>query len=109
MLCKLKKKCLCIGLTLALCLSAATICGGNGFNTVNAASDQRAAAVDTSGKGDGYSAVLYDNTNGLPTSEANAVIETPDGFIWIGSYSGLARYDGKSFEHVDSTTLGRNQ
>ena len=104
MLCKLKKKCLCIGLTLALCLSAATICGGNGFNTVNAASDQRAAAVDTSGKGDGYSAVLYDNTNGLPTSEANAVIETPDGFIWIGSYSGLARYDGKSFEHVDSTT-----
>ncbi|MBE5905461.1 MAG: hypothetical protein E7277_01535 [Lachnospiraceae bacterium] len=42
---------------------------------------------------EGYSAVLYDNTNGLPTSEANAIAETSEGFIWIGSYSGLIRYD----------------
>lgn len=54
--------------------------------------------------GDGYSAVLYDNTNGLPTSEANAIAETKEGFIWIGSYSGLIRYDGNTFERVDSTT-----
>ena len=36
-------------------------------------------AVDPTGKGDGYSAVLYDNTNGLPTSEANAIAQTSDG------------------------------
>ena len=60
-------------------------------------------SVDMTGKGDGYSAVLYDNTNGLPTSEANAVAETSDGFIWIGSYSGLIRYDGSNFERFDSS------
>ena len=61
-------------------------------------------AVDPTGKGDGYSAVLYDNTNGLPTSEANAIAQTSDGFLWIGSYSGLIRYDGNTFERIDSTT-----
>ncbi len=53
---------------------------------------------------EGYSCVLYDNSNGLPTSEANDIAETSDGFIWIGSYSGLIRYDGNTFERIDSTT-----
>ena len=61
-------------------------------------------AVDPASKTDGYSAVLYDNNNGLPTSEANAITETFEGFLWIGSYSGLIRYDGNSFDRVDSTT-----
>ena len=45
--------------------------------------------------------VLYNNTNGLPTSEANAIAQTSEGFIWIGSYGGLVRYDGKEFERMD--------
>lgn len=53
---------------------------------------------------EGYASVLYDNTNGLPTSEANAIAQTSDGFIWIGSYSGLIRYDGNTFERYDSTS-----
>lgn len=60
--------------------------------------------VDPTGQGSGFSAVLYDNTNGLPTSEANAIAETREGFLWIGSYSGLIRYDGSKFERIDSTT-----
>ena len=60
--------------------------------------------IDPSGKEEGYSAVLYNSTNGLPTSEANAIEETSEGFIWIGSYSGLIRYDGNTFERMDSTT-----
>ncbi|MCR5774383.1 MAG: hypothetical protein K6G42_04800, partial [Lachnospiraceae bacterium] len=51
-------------------------------------------SVDPTGLKEGFSAVLYDNSNGLPTSEANAITETSDGFIWIGSYAGLIRYDG---------------
>ena len=50
---------------------------------------------------EGFEAILYDNTNGLPTSEANAIVQTKEGFIWIGSYSGLIRYDGKTFERID--------
>ena len=61
-------------------------------------------AVDPTGRDEGFSAVLYDNTNGLPTSEANDIVETSEGFIWIGSYSGLIRYDGNTFERLDSTT-----
>lgn len=57
-------------------------------------------SVDPTGKGDGFSAVLYNNSNGLPTSEANAIAETEEGFIWIGSYSGLIRYDGNTFERI---------
>ena len=52
----------------------------------------------------GYFTYLYDNSNGLIASEANAVAQIGIGFIWIGGYSGLTRYDGNEFTHFDSTT-----
>ncbi len=55
-------------------------------------------------QGAGYSTILYDSSNGLPTSEANAVIQASDGFVWIGSYSGLIRYDGNDFERFDASS-----
>ena len=48
--------------------------------------------------------VLYDNTNGLPTAETNDIAQTSEGFIWIACYAGLIRYDGNTFERLDSTT-----
>ena len=60
--------------------------------------------TDPIGRGNNYSSVLYDNTNGLLTSEANTIAQTGEGFIWIGSYSGLIRYDGHTFERMDSST-----
>lgn len=51
-----------------------------------------------------YTAILYDNTNGLPTSEANAIVQSEDGYIWLGGYSGLIRYDGNTFYRYDSST-----
>ena len=44
-----------------------------------------------------YTTNLYNNRSGLPTSEANVVMQTADGYIWIGSYGGLIRYDGTNF------------
>lgn len=44
----------------------------------------------------------YNAENGLPTGEANAILQTQDGFIWIGSYGGLIRYDGKSFKNFST-------
>ena len=52
----------------------------------------------------GYFTYLYDNSNGLITSEANAVAQIGIGFIWIGGYSGLTRYDGNEFTHFNPTT-----
>ena len=63
-----------------------------------------ALAVDPIRKNEGFSAVLYNNSNGMPTSEANAVAQTADGFLWIGSYAGLIRYDGTSFERFDPSS-----
>ena len=54
--------------------------------------------------------VLYNASNGLPTSEANCVLAASDGYIWIGGYSGIVRYDGVNFERLpvtDGLTSGR--
>ncbi len=50
----------------------------------------------------GYVARLYDASNGLPTSDANYVLGSSDGFVWIGGYSGILRYDGNTFTKIDS-------
>ena len=44
-----------------------------------------------------YVVNVYNERNGLPTGEANTVVQTDDGYIWIGSYGGLIRYDGSEF------------
>ena len=59
---------------------------------------------DLFGNGSDYTSILYDSNNGLPTSDANDIVQSDDGFIWIGSYSGLIRYDGTTFHRFDSKT-----
>ena len=71
-------------------------------NMIFAETAQPAPAVDPVSQSESFTAVLYNNTNGLPTSEANDIAETSEGFIWIGSYSGLIRYDGKTFDRMYS-------
>lgn len=44
-----------------------------------------------------YQQIVYDDASGLPTREANDICQTADGYIWIGSYGGLLRYDGQNF------------
>ena len=72
--------------------------GGGGY----AASEQL--------EGFGYSTKIYDSTNGLPTSDANYILCSDYGFIWVGGYSGILRFDGSGFERLDSSdglTSGR--
>lgn len=38
---------------------------------------------------------------GLPQSSANAVIQSKDGYMWIATFGGLARFDGRSFTVFD--------
>ncbi len=89
---------------LALLLAAQAVCFAAVEGTRNASGTlNRTVSVDPTGRTEGFSAVLYNNLNGLPTSEANAIAETDEGFPWIGSYAGLIRYDGNTFERMDST------
>lgn len=51
----------------------------------------------------GYLEVVYDNNNGLGSAAANTVVQTEDGFVWIGTYNGLIRYDGADFYHYPNS------
>ena len=50
----------------------------------------------------GYVRTIFNKDNGLPTDEANAVLQTEDGYLWIGSYGGLLRYDGTTFRNFST-------
>lgn len=57
-----------------------------------------------------YTSEIYDATNGMPTSDINCILGASDGYIWIGGYSGIIRYDGTAFEKLDTAdglTSGR--
>lgn len=45
-----------------------------------------------------YQQTIYNNENGLPGGVANDIAQTSDGVLWIGTYGGLYRYNGSSFE-----------
>ena len=36
--------------------------------------------------------------DGLPNQKVHAIDQDRDGFLWIGTHDGLARYDGSSFK-----------
>lgn len=55
----------------------------------------------------------FDSDTGLPDHSVNAIAEDPFGGIWIATWNGLARFDGKdmdNYTHIDgdSTSLGSN-
>ncbi|HEY3763200.1 MAG TPA: two-component regulator propeller domain-containing protein [Verrucomicrobiae bacterium] len=41
---------------------------------------------------------LWQAEDGLPQSAIPAVLQTSDGFLWVCTYGGLARFDGQHFE-----------
>lgn len=51
-------------------------------------------------KNERFSSRIFNNQNGMMSSEANVIAETEDGCIWIGSYAGLTKYDGTDFEFI---------
>lgn len=38
---------------------------------------------------------------GLPQNKVTTVVQTRDGYLWVGTYSGLARFDGVQFKVFD--------
>ncbi len=66
--------------------------GGGGYSATGQAGDV------------GFSTKIYDATNGLPTSDANCILGSSDGYIWVGGYGGIMRYDGNSFSKMDTSS-----
>ena len=48
-----------------------------------------------------YLVDVWDTENNLPSSTVTAIAQTPDGYLWVGTYNGLARFDGVRFVTFD--------
>ncbi len=47
-----------------------------------------------------YGHSVWSWQNGLPANAVNAVLQTRDGYIWLGTTAGLLRFDGDRFEWI---------
>jgi ligand-binding sensor domain-containing protein len=55
-----------------------------------------------------YSFRAWQVEDGLPQNSVTAIAQTRDGYLWIGTYGGLARFDGvrfKTFTALDNPSL----
>lgn len=52
--------------------------------------------------------VVYDENNGIPGGVVNAIEQTENGMIWIGTYNGLYQYDGNQFTPMSQFSSVRN-
>ena len=43
--------------------------------------------------------------DGLPNSVVRGIVQADDGYLWIATYDGLARFNGDTFTRFDKTTL----
>src|SRR5690554_636249 len=50
-----------------------------------------------------FSFIQYNTNKGLPQSQVNTITQDDAGYLWIGTYGGLARFDGENFNN-----FGRN-
>ncbi len=65
------------------------------------------AATDAPDYND-YVQTVYSSNNGLPCGEANDIVQTNDGVLWIGTYAGLYRYNGREFRWIDDYESVKN-
>ena len=50
-----------------------------------------------------YDRHIWKLSDGLPEGIIQAITQTPDGYLWIGTRNGLARFDGFRFDVFDHT------
>jgi diguanylate cyclase (GGDEF)-like protein len=58
-----------------------------------------------------YAHAHWDRDTDLPSTSIQALLQTDDGYLWLGSQDGLVRFDGKDFEPFDSVStpaIGNN-
>jgi len=52
---------------------------------------------------------VWQTDDGLPNNQVTAIVQGPDGFLWIGTALGLARFDGISFTRVYCSNSSSNE
>ncbi|MCR5742124.1 MAG: response regulator [Lachnospiraceae bacterium] len=51
-----------------------------------------------------YAITEFSSLDGLPVKEVNSLVQTSDGYVWVGTYSGLYRCDGTKFSKAPLKT-----
>jgi ligand-binding sensor domain-containing protein/signal transduction histidine kinase len=51
-----------------------------------------------------YFTHLWQTEDGLPQNAVTSIIQTRDGYLWLGTYGGLARFDGIRFTRFDPSS-----
>jgi signal transduction histidine kinase/ligand-binding sensor domain-containing protein len=46
---------------------------------------------------------VWGKENGLPQSAVSSVLPSSSGYLWVGTYNGLVRFDGENFKAFDKT------
>ncbi|HEV2328646.1 MAG TPA: two-component regulator propeller domain-containing protein [Verrucomicrobiae bacterium] len=54
---------------------------------------------------DNYITRTWQSEQGLPQNKVTAVMQAADGYLWIGTYNGLARFDGVRFTVLDQNNM----
>jgi signal transduction histidine kinase/ligand-binding sensor domain-containing protein/ActR/RegA family two-component response regulator len=49
-----------------------------------------------------YGLDIWTTRHGLPQNSVRAIVQTRDGYLWLGTQAGLARFDGVAFTVFDS-------
>ena len=56
-----------------------------------------------------YLVDVWGTDKNLPNSTVTSIAQTPDGYLWLGTYDGLARFDGSRFATFDHLNHARIQ
>ena len=59
-----------------------------------------------------YQQYLWQDQHGLPENAINAITRTRDGYLWLGTFEGVARFDGVRFtvfDHNNTPAVRSNQ
>ena len=59
-------------------------------------------ALDPQSEVHQYGVVEWSTLHGLPQNSVRAIAQTADGYLWVGTNDGLARFDGVSFTLFDN-------
>src|SRR5262249_7190263 len=65
--------------------------------------DSRAHALDPAKAITQYIHDAWQTEHGLPKNSVQAITQTSDGYLWLGTQEGLVRFDGIQFTVFDST------
>jgi signal transduction histidine kinase/ligand-binding sensor domain-containing protein/CheY-like chemotaxis protein len=64
-----------------------------------------AAALDPQVRITQYHTVAYQIEDGLPQNSVQAILQSRDGYLWLGTQAGLARFDGVRFTVFDRSSV----